>query len=379
LFWPTFRPASEGMKKEKPMSTTTAQDERTQIGRDVGIEGLRFRNYEGEEDLPAMLAVIEGSKGADGLERTQTLDDLRRDYAHLTNSNPATDVFLAEVQTTATTTRVVGYSRVWWNQVVGGPLVLGHFAFLLPAWRETGIRAALVHRNEERLRAIAAEHDSGAESTYECWAQENEKDWIVLLEREGYRPIRYGYGMVRRDLDRVPSHPMPEGLEVRPVMPEHYPQIWDAAREAFRDHWGFSEEEWAYSNFASWQKSPTFNPALWQVAWAEDEVAGMILNFIDEAENKEYDRRRGYTETICVRRPWRRRGLARALIARSLAMHRELGMTEAALGVDALNPNGALALYESMGYTVFERETVYRKPLDAEQAATGRSKDENHT
>ncbi len=272
----------------------------------------------------------------------------------------------------------MGYGRVWWNQVVDGPLVLGHFAFLLPAWRGKDIRRALLHHNEDRLRAIAAEHDASAERTFECWAQENETDWIALLDSEGYRAVRYGYGMVRRGLDRVPTYPIPDGLEVRPVAPEHYLQIWAAAREAFRDHWGFSEAEWADSNFASWQESPTFNPALWQVAWAGDEVAGMILNFIDEAENEEYGRKRGYTETICVRRPWRRRGLARALIARSLVMHRELGMTEAALGVDALNPNGALALYESMGYTVYERETVYRKPLDAEQPVAGGDEDENH-
>jgi ribosomal protein S18 acetylase RimI-like enzyme len=102
---------------------------------------------------------------------------------------------------------------------------------------------------------------------------------------------------------------------------------------------------------------------LWQVAWDGDQVAGMVLNFINHQENLEYDRKRGYTETICVRRPWRRRGLARALIARSFQMHKELGMTEAALGVDAENPNGALRLYQSMGFQQIKRNTVYRKPL----------------
>ena len=65
-----------------------------------------------------------------------------------------------------------------------------------------------------------------------------------------------------------------------------------------------------------------------------------------------------------MRRPWRRRGLARALIARSFRVVKEQGMTEAALGVDALNPNGALQLYRSMGFEVVKRHTTYRKPLD---------------
>jgi ribosomal protein S18 acetylase RimI-like enzyme len=64
-----------------------------------------------------------------------------------------------------------------------------------------------------------------------------------------------------------------------------------------------------------------------------------------------------------VRRPWRRQGLARALIARSLHVLRERGMDHAALGVDAENPNGALQLYRSMGFQVVKVFTTYRKPL----------------
>jgi len=41
---------------------------------------------------------------------------------------------------------------------------------------------------------------------------------------------------------------------------------------------------------------------------------------------------RGWTDPIGVRRRWRKQGLARALIARSLRLLREQGMTEAGLG-----------------------------------------------
>jgi mycothiol synthase len=90
----------------------------------------------------------------------------------------------------------------------------------------------------------------------------------------------------------------------------------------------------------------------------------MVQNFVDAAENEEYGRQRGYTEGICVRRPWRRQGLAKALIARSFHLIKDLGMTEAALGVDAQNPNGALQLYRSMGFQVVKRHTTYQKVLD---------------
>jgi ribosomal protein S18 acetylase RimI-like enzyme len=100
------------------------------------------------------------------------------------------------------------------------------------------------------------------------------------------------------------------------------------------------------------------------VGWAGDEVAGMVLNFIDPDYNAEFKRLRGWTDPICVRRPWRKQGLAKALIARSMRLLQEQSMTEAGLGVDAQNPNGALRLYESLGFRATKKFMTYEKPLD---------------
>jgi mycothiol synthase len=170
--------------------------------------------------------------------------------------------------------------------------------------------------------------------------------------------------MVRSHLNGIPALPLPEGLEVRPVKPEHIRPIWEAAREAFRDSWQYSEEWFTEKSYESWQKEPTFQPELWQIAWDGDQVAGMVQNFVYHEENEEYGRKRGYTEGICVRRPWRRRGLARALIARSFGILKDLGMEEAGLGVDTQNQSGALRLYESMGFRPVKRHSTYHKPMD---------------
>ena len=90
----------------------------------------------------------------------------------------------------------------------------------------------------------------------------------------------------------------------------------------------------------------------------------MVRNYIDDDENSKYDRLRGYTEEISVRRPWRRRGLARALIAESFRHSRDQGKEEAALAVDTQNLSGALRLYESMGFEKVTRWTEYRKNLE---------------
>jgi mycothiol synthase len=322
------------------------------------VPGLLFRRFSGATDYQAMSAVINGSKEADGLEWAQSVEDVERTYRHLVNCDPEMDLLFAEVEG-----NVIGYSRVWWSQEVDGTRLYHHFAHLLPEWRGKGIRQVLLRRNERRIREIADGHPEDGPGFFQAWTSDTEGHWEGLLQAAGYEAVRYGFSMVRPDLEGIPDLPLPEGLEVRPVKPEHVSLIWAAAKEAFRDHWGYSEDEWSLEHLREWQESPTYNPELWQVAWEGDQVAGMVQNFIDEAENQEYDRKRGYTEGISVRRPWRRRGLARALIARSFRMLKELGMTEAALGVDADNPNGALQLYKSLGFRVVKRHTTYRRPL----------------
>ncbi len=321
------------------------------------IPGLTFRRFRGEKDFPLMVAVIAGSNKADQIHHTDSIEDVAATYRHLVNCDPYKDMLFVEMEG-----ELIGFGRLWWILRSDGSRSYQHFALLLPEWRGKGIRRAMLRHNERRLKGIAADHPEEGQQVFETWAADTEFDWDSLVVSEGYKAVRYLFEMVRPNMNDIPDLPLPEGLEVRPAKPEHYRKIWDAAGEAFQDHWGATEwrDEW----FQMWREKPIFNPKLWQVAWDGDEVAGMILNFIHEDENKEYNRKRGYTEEISVRRPWRRRGLARALLARSLKVLKDHGMTEAALTVDAENITGALGLYEDAGFRTVKRRTVYHKPLD---------------
>jgi ribosomal protein S18 acetylase RimI-like enzyme len=108
---------------------------------------------------------------------------------------------------------------------------------------------------------------------------------------------------------------------------------------------------------------PDTDLTLWQVAWAGDEVAGLVLPMIFPANNEASGIRRGWLDRVSVRRPWRRRGVAAALMAAALEALRERGMEVASLGVDADNPSGALGLYERLGFRVDRRSAAYRKAL----------------
>jgi ribosomal protein S18 acetylase RimI-like enzyme len=194
------------------------------------------------------------------------------------------------------------------------------------------------------------------------WAGDTERDKIALIGRFGFQPVRYFFDMARPTLDDIEEPDLPEGLELRPVGDEQLKQLWDADVEAFRDHWGgFDGSD---ERFQQWLKNPRFDPSLLVVAWDGDEIAGGVVNEINHAENEAFKRNRGWLQSVFVRRAWRRRGLGKAVVLRSLQVLRERGLTSAGLGVDADNPNGALGLYTGTGFEIEYRSTAYRKQLE---------------
>lgn len=323
------------------------------------IEGLTFRHFRGAEDYPKMVAVILASAEADKIERVDTVEDIANGYSHLVNCDPYQDMIFAEMNN-----EVIAYSRGSWFQEENGPRIYASLGFLVPAWRRKGIGSTMLRWIENRLRTVANSHTTPETGMLQNFADSENIGLATMLEQNGYKPIRYFVQMVRPDFENIPDFPMPNGLEVRPVSPEHYRAIWEADKEAFRDHWGYAEP--TEEDYKSWLENKTiFQPDLWQIAWNKEtnEVAGQVRTFINMAENDKYNRKRGYTEFISVRRPWRKQGLARALIVRSLRLQKERGMAESALGADSENISGATRVYEDCGFRVTKRSAIYRKPM----------------
>ena len=177
-----------------------------------------------------------------------------------------------------------------------------------------------------------------------------------------YVPFRYGFQMWRPLADPIPAFDLPAGLEMRPVREEDHRKIWDADTEAFLDH--FEPRERDETDFIATFSFPDLDTSMWRVAWGGDEVAGSVMNAIFPEENARTGVKLGWLEHVSVRRAWRGRGVAKALIVSSLRLHRDRGLDFAALGVDAGNPTGALALYEGLGFRPHQKWINHRKPLD---------------
>ncbi len=320
------------------------------------IDGLSFRKFARESDFPIMVNIVAKTAEADKENFAVTLESLKHDYQHLTNSDPDKDMIFAEIDGNP-----VAYSRVqWWQEEDPNDRIYFHFVKILPRWRHQGIEEAIIGWCENRLQQIAKDHPLDSQRFFQTDSNDHNEGFAEIIKSLGYEPKRFSIGM-SRPLEDIPEADLPEGIKVRPVNPEDIRRIWDASIEAFRDHWGFSipKEE----DFISYKGSKYFQPDLWQVAWKEDQVVGSVLNYIDHDYNQKFNRKRGWTEEITTHRDWRRRGIARALIVRSMHMHKAKGMTEVALGVDTNNPTGALKLYESLGYQKENAWTIYRKPL----------------
>ena len=320
---------------------------------------FNLRPLRAPDDFPHLAAVLNSSAAADGLDWAETAESIANFLNNPYPCDPDRDVVVAEVAG-----EIAGYGRAWWRDMEDGVTVYISSNFVAPAGRGLGVRRAMLHFTEARLRQIAAEHPPERPKLYQLFTDLNVADLVELLTAEGYAPVRYAYKMVRPNLDDIPDFPLPAGLEVRPVRPEQIRAILEADVDAFRGLWGFSEPTEA--DYQAYISDPDrFQPEMWQIAWdaTSNAIAGQVKAFINRAENEQYNRRRGYTEDICVAHPYRRRGLARALIVRSLRQQRAMGMTEAALGVDADNETGALRVYLDCGFRVVRRSAWFRKEI----------------
>lgn len=347
------KPRQENLQEQKVSETSS--NELIVLSEAPKIDGLIFRHFRGEADYPGMITIWSTLRQAGHFEGSNTVEDLAIDYRHLYNCDPAKDMIFAEVNG-----EMVAYSRVWWDDE-SNCRVYYHFIHILPAYKGKGIESALLKWVEQRLLEISWSQPGEQERFYVQTCSQNDTTLYNLLAENGYKPIRYYYSM-SRTLEDIPEAELPEGIVARPPMPSQYHEVWERANEAFSEHWGFVEGH--EEDYQSWKEGRWFQPLLWQIAWDGNTMVSQVQNYVDEVENESTHRLRGYTEGISTLKAWRGKGIARALIVRSMKMMKALNLTEVALTVDSENATGALNLYESLGYRTYRTVIEMRKPMN---------------
>jgi mycothiol synthase len=217
-----------------------------------------------------------------------------------------------------------------------------------PDVRGRGLGAELVARGVARARAAGA-----ARLHYGTIARD--KGAPELLTAHGFREVRRFYRMAI-EVDGPPSVPsLPAGLAIETFREDEAEAFHHALDDAFQDHWEHHPQPWQ-----EWWKrhrdTPGYDPTLWFVVRDGDEIAAIARNDANRNDG-------GWVGALGVRRPWRGRGLGKALLLHTFAELHRRGITRVSLGVDAENPTGATRLYQGVGMTVEMEHVIYEKSL----------------
>jgi mycothiol synthase len=228
-------------------------------------------------------------------------------------------------------------------QRVGDSLDLD--GFVHPDWTGHGLGGAMIEWLEEetvrrgfgraRTSALTADRAAGR-----------------LLSVRSYTAVRRFYRMAI-DLAAPPPEPeWPPGFAVAAFRPGEEEILHDVTEEAFAEHWGHEHRDladWRKTVFgASW-----WDPSLVHLVRQGDEVVAAAVNAVRFGG--------GFVGTIGTLKPWRGRGIGRALLLTAFGEFYRRGEARVTLAVDAGNETGATHLYESVGMRVVWQADAYEK------------------
>ncbi|UQX89514.1 GNAT family N-acetyltransferase [Jatrophihabitans telluris] len=230
-----------------------------------------------------------------------------------------------------------------------------------PDHRGQGIASKIFDRLEPRARELAAERHPGADLKLGVGGGLEGDPVRPLLTDRGYEIVRY-FMLMRRDLPG-PRLPGPSAVPIRAAIDvRRYSEDWAGAlraahNAAFADHFGSapqSEAEWADGLALR-----LFRPELSFLVPGPD---GQVLAYV-----MSYSYRPGelYIGRVGTVRAARGRGYAKACLVAALTAASEAGYTRADLDVDSINPTGAGALYESVGFRPMKTFASFSKEFPA--------------
>jgi ribosomal protein S18 acetylase RimI-like enzyme len=230
-----------------------------------------------------------------------------------------------------------------------------------PDCRRRGIGTRLVRAGVDRARDAFDDLPVDLPRRVDIEAYAWQAGRLALLDAEGFEHVR-SFAVMHR--------PISAPVEVAPLAANLIARDWEPAldeparaahNDAFRDHWGsepVGTQRWRHLG----PDGPGFLASCSSIAVTPSgEVAGYVLCSAPPGMQRE--QRTAWIGTVGVRRDQRGRGIASALLARSIAAMRAEGFERVGLDVDADNPTGAVRVYERLGFTESRRQLIYSKAV----------------
>jgi mycothiol synthase len=308
-------------------------------------DGYILRHPEPRE-APAIQAVMDAAETADaGEPRRRGIDvanEWRDPECHIADDwwvAVAPDGFVAAVG--------------WLWPGTAGEATADHYVH--PRHRGRGLGDTLLDLIEARATQLPARRDDGTARRLVVWCEDSDAARRASLDRRGFAAVRQFFEMAIALDDKLAVPVWPAGIAGRAFrLGDDDRHVWEADIEAFSEHFLFmarSYDEWRLHHLEAGDSDPT----LWWLAWDGDELAGYVISVCGELGAEIGD--------LAVRKPWRGRGLGRALLRAAFRTLRDRGQTVVRLYVDAQNVTNAVRVYESVGMHVERRFDVMEKPL----------------
>lgn len=186
-----------------------------------------------------------------------------------------------------------------------------------------------------------------------------------FLAALGFRPVRQ-FSEMRRLLTDLP-YGIGESTEAEVAVVESTRENLEAnvaiENEAYKEHFNYRPEKLAEVEF--WARTSAEENSVCHLSFARmnGEPVGYLWYGFDPKENAHLKKNRGWLWDIGVLKPWRKRGIAKALMLAAMHQLRSEGMDEVELYVDDTNVTGAHHLYQRLGFCLVQRDIVRRKDL----------------
>lgn len=323
---------------------------------DENMQTIRFRPST-LDDIQRLGELIDIESMALRGIRTANLDELRTEMT-TEGFSLADDTLVA----TDAAGLMMAYADLW---CVEAPHVKQYTMPLVhPDWQDVpGLTERLMAFVLKRAEDMIPLAPPQAKVTLGMWVDELNVWAITLADRYGFSHVR-DFARMRIDLDTMPAAPvLPDGLRIRTwELGVDDRALWEAKNEAFMDHWGHVEGNHD-EDFARWmkyrQENPHFKPETNYMVMDGDEIAAVCLceDYMTESDEM------AYVGTVGVRRQWRKKGLASALLTHSFREMAARGKKSVVLYVDTDSLTDAYRLYEKVGMYREQVHRVYERVL----------------
>ncbi len=228
--------------------------------------------------------------------------------------------------------------------------------YVHPDRRSQGLEEALVDQMEALARAKLLAVPSDKPILLDSGIGRRNVGIRAALEGRGFGYVRTFWRMRIDQTAPPPAPAWPAGITLRTYQPEADARVvYDTVAAAFADHWNWHGAP--FEEFVEDTQKPTFDPTLWFLAMEGDQIAGATLCTKEPTK--------GWINKVAVLRPYRKRGIAKALLYQAFGAFWGRGVTRVELGVDAESLTGAQRLYEEVGMRPVMEFDILQKVLRA--------------